>query len=132
MRKVLVDMHVPPVWRRWTTRVGLALGVAVAIAYLPYHLTGSDDDRVLRLRDQLASRRAEIHRLEAANARLLREIDALRSDVGAIEDRARDELGMVYPGEVVLRVAASTNAGTSAGTSAGTVAHHLPPPGGAP
>jgi cell division protein FtsB len=105
VRKVLVDMHVPPAWRRWATRVGLALAVAVAIAYVPYRLTGGGDDRVLRLRAQLADTRTELRKLEAANARLLREIDGLRQDVGAIEDRARDELGMVYPGELVLRVA---------------------------
>jgi cell division protein FtsB len=104
VRKVLVDMHVPPAWRRWTTRVGLALAVAVVIAYVPYRLTGGGDDRVERLRTQLADRRREIRRLEVSNARLLREIDGLRQDVGAIEDRARDELGMVYPDELVLRV----------------------------
>jgi cell division protein FtsB len=105
VRKVLVDMHVPPAWRRWLTRVSLALAVAVVIAYVPYRLTGGGDDRVLRLRTQLDENRGELRRLEAVNARLLREIDGLRSDVGAIEDRARDELGMVYPGELVLRVA---------------------------
>jgi len=97
-------MHVPPVWRRWATRVALALAVAVVIAYVPYRITGGGDDRTERLRDQLEDARAESSRLEVANSRLLREIDALSRDVGAIEDRARDELGMVYPGELVLRV----------------------------
>ena len=33
-----------------------------------------------------------------------RDVEALRNDVGAIEDRARADLGMVYPDEVVLQV----------------------------
>src|SRR5262245_18674301 len=97
-------MHVPPVWRRWGARIGLAIAIAVAIAYLPWR--AASDDRGDKLRAQLGETDAEIQRLERANARLQREIDALRTDVGAIVDRARDELGMVYPGEVVLRVEA--------------------------
>ena len=46
----------------------------------------------------------EARGLVAGNAALAREVDALRTDVGAIEDRARADLGMVYPDEVVLRV----------------------------
>jgi cell division protein FtsB len=32
------------------------------------------------------------------------EVEALRTDPSAIEAHARDELGMVYPGEIVLRL----------------------------
>ena len=42
--------------------------------------------------------------MAARNAALRRDIAALRSDVSAIEDRARADLGMVYPDEVVLRL----------------------------
>jgi cell division protein FtsB len=95
-------MHVPPAWRRWGARVGLSVALAIAIAYVPWRV--HSDQRIERLRDQLAGSRAEIARLTTDNARLAREIDALEHDVGAIVDHARDDLGMVYPGELVLRV----------------------------
>ena len=95
-------MHVPPAWRRWGARVGLSLAIAIAIAYLPWRASG--EERIDKLRTQARETDGEIQRLELANAKLRREIDALRHDVGAIVDHARDELGMVYPGEVVLRV----------------------------
>src|SRR5207245_238594 len=97
-RRTIADTHVPPLWRRWGARVALALALAVAIAYLPWRASG--EQRIDKLRTQLADTDAEIHRLELANSRLTREIDALRHDLGAIVDRARDELGMVFPGEV--------------------------------
>jgi len=77
-------------------------------------LTGHDDDLAVRqggvdlLDGGLEERRAvaaEEKQLLEHNAQLVRSIEALRSDVGAIEDRARADLGMVYPGELVLRVA---------------------------
>ena len=42
----------------------------------------------------------------AKNARLLAEIQRLRSDDGAIERAAREELGFVRPGEVVISLEA--------------------------
>jgi cell division protein FtsB len=42
--------------------------------------------------------------LEAENARLAQEIAALRSDPRAIERLAREELGLVRPGETVFLV----------------------------
>lgn len=104
MRKVLADTHVAPAWRRWGARVALSVALAIAIAYVPWRAGG--EERIEKLRTQLDATDVEIARLQTANARLHREIDALRTDVGAIVDHARDELGMVYPGEVVLRVEA--------------------------
>ena len=103
MRKVLADMHVPPAWRRWTIRAALAAGVALAVAYVPWRIAGGGD-RADKLEGQLARIRAAAAELELDNARLAREIQALRTDPQAIEDHARDELGMVYPGELVLSV----------------------------
>lgn len=103
MGKVLADMHVPPAARRWAARVGLALVVAVGIGYLPAQLI-KRDPRAVKLDDQLARLRSEADELAARNAALAHEIHALETDVGAIEDRARTDLGMVYPGEIVVRV----------------------------
>jgi cell division protein FtsB len=106
VRNVLADMHVPPAARRWAQRIALAVGVALGVAYLPWRVAAGGE-RIDRLEAQRARVRAEIAALEADNARLERAIRALRSDPQAIEDHARDELGMVYPGELVLRVEAA-------------------------
>jgi cell division protein FtsB len=85
------------------TRLGLALAVAIAIGYVPGQLMRRDP-RAEKLAEQLEAVRAESREVAAENAALYREVNALRTDVGAIEDRARGDLGMVYPDEVVLRV----------------------------
>lgn len=101
--KVLADTHVAPPLRRWLVRLGLAIVVAIAIGYVPGQLL-SRDPRAEKLSAQLAELQAEAQKLAAGNATLYREVQALHSDVSAIEDRARADLGMVYPDEVVLRV----------------------------
>jgi cell division protein FtsB len=98
-------MHVPPVVRRWTTRAALAIVVAAVIGYVPGHVMRRDP-RAAKIEAQLAELDVEAQELTARNTELVREIEALRTDVGAIEDRARADLGMVYPDEIVLRVAA--------------------------
>ncbi|HVK76693.1 MAG TPA: septum formation initiator family protein [Kofleriaceae bacterium] len=103
MSKVLADMHVPPAIRRWSIRLVLALIVAGAIAWIPQ----GGDARADRLRRQLDDLRTEAAALRAGNADLAGEVDALRTDRRAIEDHARDELGMVYPGEMVLKLEAA-------------------------
>ena len=100
--KVLADMHVPAALRRWATRLVLAIAVALAIAYVP----GDSERQAVRMRGQLEDSRREARELEAGNARMATEVEALRTDAEAIEARARNELGMVYPGEIVLRLEA--------------------------
>jgi cell division protein FtsB len=101
--KVLADTHVAPPLRRWSIRLALAVVVAVALGYAPGQLL-ERDPRASKLEVQLEQERAKARTLTAENAAQLREIQALRTDVGAIEDRARADLGMVYPDEIVLRV----------------------------
>ncbi len=101
--KVLADTYVAPPLRRWLVRLGLAVVVAIAIGYVPGQLLRRDP-RAEKLSLQLEQQRAEARGLAAGNAALLRDVQALRKDVSAIEDRARADLGMVYPDEIVLRV----------------------------
>lgn len=101
--KVLADTYVAPPLRRWSIRLGLAVVVAIAIGYAPGQLLDRDP-RANKLEMQLAQERVKAGELAAANAALFREVQALRADVGAIEDRARADLGMVYPDEIVMRV----------------------------
>lgn len=105
--KPLADMHVPPAARRWTTRAALAIVVAAVIGYLPGQVLRRDP-RSAKLEAQLAELDVEAKELAARNTELVREIEALRNDIGAIEDRARADLGMVYPDEIVLRVGTPT------------------------
>jgi hypothetical protein len=84
-------------------RLGLAVVVAIVIGYVPGQLL-SRDPRADKLSFQLRDLQSEARALAASNAALYREVQALHSDVSAIEDRARADLGMVYPDEVVLRV----------------------------
>jgi cell division protein FtsB len=100
-------MHVPPAIRRWSARVGLALIVAIGIGYLPGQVLRKDP-RTTKLHAQLDELDVETKQLAEQNAALMRDIEALKTDVGAIEDRARADLGMVYPDEVVLRVKGPT------------------------
>jgi cell division protein FtsB len=101
VQKVLADMHVPPAVRRWGTRAVLVITVAVLIAGAPW-LAGGRDDRAERMTKQLDQIRDRLRDVRTANAGLADDIDALRHDVSAIERRARDDLGMIYPGELVL------------------------------
>src|SRR5688572_14261142 len=96
-------MHIPPALRRWSVRLVLAIVVATVIGYLPGHVLRRDP-RTAKLRQQIEALDAEARALAAGNAVLGREIRGLTADVGAIEDRARADLGMVYPDEVVFRV----------------------------
>lgn len=89
--------------RRWGMRLGLALVVAVAIGYVPGEVLGRDP-RAVKLEQQLDKLDDEAQSLAASNAALSRQIEALRSDVRAVEEHARTDLGMVYPGEVIFRV----------------------------
>lgn len=65
------------------------------------------DRGLLHLLDQRQRAEAlahEIEELKAENAQLAAEIAALRSDPRAIERIAREELGLVRPGETVFLV----------------------------
>lgn len=77
------------------------------MATLPYHLVGgAGGEQLERMTAELDRTRAQIASRRSDNAELRRDIDALKNDPAAIEDIARRELGMVRPGEVVLRLEA--------------------------
>ncbi len=56
-----------------------------------------------RLRGEVETLHRDVQALEVENERLSRDIAELRSDPAAIERIAREELGLVRPGERVLR-----------------------------
>jgi cell division protein FtsB len=90
---------------RWGARLFFAVAVAGAVAYLPYQAQGGTAARrLVEMRADLDRTREAIRELRVANLELRRDIAALKGDPRAIEDIARDDLGMVYPGELVIRV----------------------------
>jgi cell division protein FtsB len=56
------------------------------------------------MREELERALLATGKLRSENAELRRDISALKQDPRAIEEIARDELGMVFPDEVVIRV----------------------------
>lgn len=103
MRKVLADMHVPPKAKRWGGRLAMALVVVVLIGYLPSQFLARDP-KAAKLAAQLDELETEALRLHADNAAKRAQVEALRTDISAIEDRARRELNMVYANEIVIRL----------------------------
>jgi cell division protein FtsB len=92
---------------RWGHRIALACALAAGLAYLPYRLLDpAGSERLESMRDELFRARGEIDALGAENAALATQIRALKEDPRAIEDIARLDLGMVRPGELVIRVEA--------------------------
>ncbi len=92
-----------PRWRRWASRLGLAVALAAGLAYLPYRLSAGGPGAP-QLADELARTRAETARLKTENARMSREIESLKTDPAAIEDLARDDLGLVREGELIIKL----------------------------
>ena len=93
--------------KTWAGRlVGAAIVVAM-LAWLPYQVWVRSGLRQTRaLRRDLTALRVHNQELAAENDRLAREAEALRSDPAAIERVARDELGWVRAGEVVVDLSA--------------------------
>jgi cell division protein FtsB len=99
----------------WLRRLAFAATVAVALGYVPYHLYASSGlERYLKLRAE----RDQLHdgnlKLYEENQRLRAELEALTDgdegaetlSAAAVERAARDELGLVKPGEIVFKVEA--------------------------
>lgn len=96
-------MHVPPMWRRWLMRLGLAVAIVMFIALVPAKFLANSGPAQQIDRENRALR-DEIERLGAQRLQLQRDVHALATDVRAVEALARDELGLTYPGERVLKL----------------------------
>jgi cell division protein FtsB len=81
---------------------------AVALAAAASALDPDGIRKVVRLRAEAARMRAENERLASENAALAREARGLRGDAAALERAAREELGYVRPGEIVIKLDGST------------------------
>ena len=82
--------------------LGTAALVALAVSFAAYG--GQSLTRVWTLRQEVESLEREVGALRADTARLTAEVDRLRTDPDYIEQIARDKLGLVKPGDRVLKL----------------------------
>ncbi len=83
------------------------LWVSVTIAFVLATWSASAEGgfrRYLSLSHQVETLRARNRATADENAKLLKEVEALRSDSKAIERAAREELGFIRPGEIIIHL----------------------------
>ena len=80
-----------------------------AVALVAYG--GSSVARVIQMKREVESLEREIATLREETGRLTKTIDRLRSDPEYIEQLARESLGLVKPGDKVLKLPPSTPGG---------------------
>mgnify|MGYP003332731423 CR=1 FL=1 len=84
----------------------LAVVLLFVVLATQYRLWISDDGLrgVSQLREQVASQKAENERLAERNRQLAEEVRDLKQGSAALEERARNDLGMISPNEVYYQV----------------------------
>ncbi|WPB58177.1 septum formation initiator family protein [Xylophilus sp. GOD-11R] len=60
--------------------------------------------KVKELRAQIEEQQASNHRAQQVNERLTSEVDDLREGLDMVEEKARNELGMVRPNEIYVQI----------------------------
>ncbi len=90
----------------------LAAGLALAILLLQYRIWLSEDGvRDLdRLRRAVATQRASNEQLAERNRQLAAEVRDLKTGMGALEERARSDLGMIASNETFYQVVPPSSA----------------------
>ena len=83
--------------------IGLLL---VAFVFLQYRLWVGDGSlaEVSNLKREVAAQQAQLLRLRERNRALQAEVDDLKQGLEAVEERVRNELGMLKEGEVFYQV----------------------------
>ncbi|MDQ7015386.1 MAG: cell division protein FtsB [Gammaproteobacteria bacterium] len=89
-----------------TAVVVIASVMLLLLFSLQYRLWvgGGSLAEVWRLRQSLAEKQQQVQRLQERNAILAAEVKDLKQGVGAIEERARYDLGMVKEGETFFQI----------------------------
>jgi cell division protein FtsB len=86
---------------RWTT---LVLAALLAVVQADLWFGKGNWPYVMGLRSQLSSQQAANDRARARNARAAAELADLKEGLEMVEDKARSELGMVKPDEILVQV----------------------------
>jgi cell division protein FtsB len=86
----------------------LASGLLVVIVLLQYRiwLSGDGMRELRRLETAVATQRSENDQLAERNRQLAAEVRDLKSGMGALEERARSDLGMIAGNETFYQVVA--------------------------
>lgn len=104
--RVMVEQPIP---NRPPFRPRLKLAVLLLVALAVASLVGNRGVvRLYRMHQTKVALEREIAQLTANNAALADEVRALRSDPGRVEAIAREELGLVKPGELVFEFRAAS------------------------
>lgn len=84
----------------------LVIALIVLFLLLQYRLWFANDGivQVIRLKHQIAIQKEQNEVLVKNNALLAAEVVSLKKGGGAIENRARSELGMIKKGEVFYQI----------------------------
>lgn len=90
---------------KFTTRMLIA-GLIVLLLLLQYHLWFGNGSipQVVKLKNQLHTQLEQNKKLQQRNQLLIAEVKDLQAGHQAIEERARNELGMVKKGETFYQV----------------------------
>ena len=84
--------------------ISLALAALLLLIQYPLWLGKGGMLAVSDLRDQVAVAQAQLDGRKARNAKLDSEVRDLREGLGAVEERARLELGMIKQNEIFVQV----------------------------
>lgn len=95
--------------------ITLSLAALLLLIQYPLWLGKGGWLRVRDLESQVAAAQKKNEELKARNAMLNSEVRDLRDGTGAVEERARYELGMIKEGEIFIQVLEPS--GKPAGTS---------------
>ena len=83
--------------------IALLLVVLLVLQYRLWVGEGSFAE-VVSLKREIAGQERELRRLTARNRALQAEVDSLKQDLEAVEERARSDLGMIRDNEVFFQV----------------------------
>lgn len=83
--------------------VGILVALLVALQYRLWVGEGSLAD-VVRMKNEVQVQTLENQRLKQRNKILAAEVKGLKSGLDAVEERAREDLGMIKPGETFYMV----------------------------
>lgn len=84
--------------------ITLSLAALLLLIQFPLWLGKGGWLRVWDLDGQVAAARKKNDELKARNAKLNSEVRDLRDGTGAVEERARYELGMIKDGEIFIQI----------------------------
>lgn len=86
---------------RWSTAALLAL---LLLVQAQLWFSSSGKPHALHLQMQLARQQAANDEARARNARLVAEVRDLREGLEMVEEKARGELGMIKPDEILVQI----------------------------